>query len=141
MMYEIRAARANDAVEIARLNLAFNGVTDSPEAYAARLADPRRVDHPILALLDERAVGQANLRLAPNVFYAEPYAELSELFVEEAHRRQGIARALIQAAERLAVESGARQMVILTDFYNHPAQQLYRALGFQHHDIALVKEI
>ena len=141
MMYEIRVARANDAVEIARLNLAFNGVTDPPEAYAARLADPRRVDHPILALLDERAVGLANLRLAPNVFYAEPYAELSELFVEEAHRRQGIARALIQAAERLAVESGARQMVILTDFYNHPAQQLYRALGFQHHDIALVKEI
>jgi predicted GNAT family acetyltransferase len=32
-------------------------------------------------------------------------------------------------------------MLILTDFYNHTAQQLYRKLGYEHYDIALVKKL
>ena len=32
-------------------------------------------------------------------------------------------------------------MFILTDFYNHSAQQLYRKLGFENYDIALVKKL
>jgi GNAT superfamily N-acetyltransferase len=140
-MIEIRKAEAQDAGAIARLNLLFNEVDTPPESYAQRLADPHRVDWPILAEVDGHAVGLANLRLAPSVFYDAPYAELSELFVEEAYRRRGIGQALVQYAERLAQEAGADEIIILTDFYNHTAQQLYYRLGYENHDMALSKSL
>jgi GNAT superfamily N-acetyltransferase len=66
---------------------------------------------------------------------------LTELYVEESHRRRGVGRALVAHAERLAREAGARQMLILTDFYNHAAQSLYRLMGYAHYDIALTKDL
>ena len=108
---EVRVARVEDTPEIARLNLLFNGCDEPPERYAARLADPHRVDTPILALIAGRAVGIANLRLLAPVFYPEPYAELTELYVEEAVRRQGVGRALVRFAEQLARQGRRRRAV------------------------------
>jgi GNAT superfamily N-acetyltransferase len=140
-MFTIRTARVDDAPDIARLNLLFNEVETSPEQYALRLADPRRVDFPILAEKDGRIVGLANLRLAPSVFYTEPYAELSELFVEKEYRRQGVGQALVEYAEHMALKAGAEELIIMTDFYNNPAQMLYLNLGYQIHDLALSKTL
>jgi GNAT superfamily N-acetyltransferase len=137
----IRTAQPDDAPEIARLNKLFNGVDEPAANYAMRLVDAHRVDTPILAELDGSVIGLANLRLLPAVFYSEMYAELTELFVEEDYRRYGAGRALITYAEGLALDGGAHEMIILTDFYNYTAQTLYRALGYQHHDIALSKRL
>lgn len=48
----IRIATSTDTSALARLNAAFNETSDSPEALAARLADPHRVDIPLLAEVD-----------------------------------------------------------------------------------------
>ena len=141
LMITVRAASPADAPDIARLNLLFNGVDTPADEYAARLADPRCVDIPLLAEVEGRVIGLANLRLAPSVFYKEPYAELSELFVEEAYRRQGVGQSLVQYAEHLAASAGAEEMIILTDFYNHSAQMLYFHLGYQVHDLCLSKTL
>jgi len=85
-------------------------------------------------------VGFASLRLVPCVFYAEPRAELTELFVEVAHRRRGIGHALVAYAERLAVEGGAKELFVLTGFENQAAQALYRARGYRDYDLAMCKE-
>ena len=137
----IRRATPADAAEIARLNRLFNAVDEPAENYVRRMADPRRVDTPILAVDRVQVIGIANLRLLPAVFYSEPYAELTELFVEEGARRLGAGEALVSYAEQLAREAGAVEMLILTDFYNHAAQELYRKLGFEHYDIALSKKL
>jgi len=137
----VRLATPSDAPEIARLNRLFNGVDEPPENYARRLADPRRVDTPVLAQIDGRVISIANLRLLPAVFYSAPYAELTELFIEESARRLGAGAALISFAEQLARQGGAVEILILTDFYNHAAQQLYRTCGYEHYDIALVKKL
>lgn len=139
--YTIREAGIHDAPEIARLNAAFNGSHEAAEAYAARFADETRVDFAVLALVGERAVGLANLRLVKPLFYPDCYAEITEMFVEEDFRRKGIGRALLAQAEEMARQAGARQMLILTDFYNDVAQSLYRAMGYTHYDIALSKEL
>jgi GNAT superfamily N-acetyltransferase len=133
---ELRPATIEDATEIARLNLLFNGCDEPPERYAARLADPGRVDTPLLAFVTGRAVGIANLRLLAPVFYPEPYAELTELFVEEAFRRQGVGRALVHFAEQLARQGGAVELFVLTGNSNLLAQAFYRAIGYQADDIA-----
>jgi ribosomal protein S18 acetylase RimI-like enzyme len=138
-----RIAESADAAGLAqlvRLNALFNGASDSAEQIAARLADPRRVETIILAEIDGRIVGFAALRLVPCIFFTEPYAELTELYVDEGYRRRGIGKALIAHVERLAREAGARQMLILTDFYNNAAQSLYRSMGYAHYDIALTKD-
>jgi GNAT superfamily N-acetyltransferase len=140
-MLNIRSAQPGDALEISRLNSQFNGV-DEPEAnYVRRLADARRVDTPIIAELDGRVIGIANLRLLPAVFYPDMYAELTELYVEEEFRRHGAGSALITFAEKMALDNGAHEMIILTDFYNSGAQALYLRLGYEHHDIALSKNL
>ena len=135
----IRTADPSDAPEIARLNRLFNNHDEPAENYRGRLSDPLRVDTPLLTELEGGTVGFANLRLAPAVFYPEPYAELTELFVEEAFRRRGVGRALLAYAEGLALAAGATMLIIQTDFYNHAAQQLYRSAGYCHRDIALCK--
>lgn len=138
-----RTAESADAAGLAqlvRLNALFNGASDSAEQIAARLRDPRRVETILLAETDDCIVGFAALRLVPCVFFSEPYAELTELYVDESYRRQGVGRALVAHVEKLAREAGARQMLILTDFYNNPAQSLYRAMGYVHYDIALKKD-
>jgi len=134
-------ADAAGLAQLVRLNALFNGASDSTEQIAARLADPRRVETAILAEIDGHIVGFAALRLVPCIFFTEPYAELTELYVDEGYRRQGIGQALVVHVERLARDAGARQMLILTDFYNNAAQSLYRAMGYVHYDIALTKDL
>ena len=137
----VRPATVDDAVELARLSVAFNGSSESPEHLARRLTDPRCVETPLVAEMDQRVVGFASLRLVPCVFYAEPRAELTELFVEVAHRRRGIGQALVAYAEHLAVEGGAKELFVLTGFENRAAQTLYRAMGYRDYDLALCKEL
>lgn len=139
-----RPAESADAAGLAqlvRLNALFNGASDSAEQIAARMADPRRVETALLAEIDDRIVGFATLRVVPTIFFAEPYAELTELYVAEGYRRRGAGRALVAHVEKLAREAGARQMLILTDFYNNAGQSLYRSMGYVHYDIALCKDL
>jgi ribosomal protein S18 acetylase RimI-like enzyme len=135
----IRTATPEDAPELARLNAAFNGVQEPPECLAARLIDPKRVETPIIAEIEGRAVGFACLRLVPALCYDPIHAELTELYVEEACRRQGIGRALVTYAERLARESGAEELVLLTGLKNARGQAFYRALGYADWALAMRK--
>jgi GNAT superfamily N-acetyltransferase len=138
---QARAAGPQDAEEVARLNLLFNQHDEPAETYAARLSDPRRADTVLLAEVEGRAVGIAVLRLLQPVLYASSYAEVTELFVEEAFRGQGIGRALMRFAEDLARQAGAHEILVLTGSANHPAQDLYRSLGYRHEDIAFCKRL
>ena len=138
---QIRTATLGDASALARLNAAFNGASIPPEQIAAHLLDPRCVETPILAEIDGEAVGFAALRLVPCVFYANPHAELTELYVEPTYRRRGVARALLEYAETLAHAQGAESLFILTSFDNYEAQRLYRLLGYEDYDLALIKSL
>jgi GNAT superfamily N-acetyltransferase len=127
----IRLATFEDAPELDRLNAAFNESSDGAENIARRLADPRRVDLPLLAEVDGQRAGFACLRVVPNLFYPVMYAELTELYVEPAFRRRGVGRALVAYAEALAREQGAHGMKILTGDDNEEGHGLYRAMGYQ----------
>lgn len=142
-LIQTRSAESTDAAGLAhlvRLNALFNAASDSAEQIALRLTDPRCVETPILAEIDGHVVGFAALRLVPCVFCADPLAELTELYVEENYRRQGIGRALVNHAERLARKAGARQMLILTGLTNQVALSMYRNMGYAHNEIALTKD-
>lgn len=139
---KIRLADVNDAVELNRLNAAFNEADEPPERMAARLADPRRVETAVVAEIDGKLIGFAGLRVVHSLFYPEPQAELTELYVESAYRHQGVGRVLALRAEELARAAGAVELVVVTDQDNREAQALYDRLGYipdQH--LAFIKSL
>lgn len=142
---QIRHTTAADAAALARLIEEFNSdyqqITVTPEQAAARLAATRGVETTLLAEIDGQIAGFACLRLVPYMSGDEPYAELTDLFVSAAFRRRGIARALIDRAERMALDGGAAEVIILTGWDNQAAQALYRAMGYGDYAIALRREI
>ena len=131
----IRLATETDAAELARLNGLFNGATLTPAEQAEHLRAAARTERALLAWVDGRAVGFTCLRFARLITTALPYAEVTELFVEEAFRRRGIARALLTEAETLARALGAPGVILFTGLKNASAQAFYRAVGY--HDYAI----
>jgi len=55
---------------------------------------------------------------------------LNDLFVAPSVRRSGVGRALMEGARRLAVETGAKRLVLETLTGNRQAQALYESLGY-----------
>ena len=135
----LRDINEEDSEAIAELITAFTHLTTTPAQIQQRLARSRGIEHPILAELDGNVVGFASLRLLNYLGEDVPYAEISELFVLERYRRQGIARALMTELEVRARAAGATSLALLTAADNGPAVALYRAMGFQEFSIALQK--
>src|SRR4051812_727273 len=59
----IRIATSTDADDLARMNLAFNGVTDSAGQIVARLVACAEIETAILAELDDQVGGFACVRV------------------------------------------------------------------------------
>ena len=137
----ISLAIQTDATAIAKLNLLFNEATDPAEAIAARMSDPNCVETVILARIADEAVGFALVRVVPTVLYADPHAELTELYVLEEFRHRGIASGLIAFAEQVAVQKGAQSILVQTGHDNVPALALYKKYGFEEYDITLKKKL
>jgi acetyltransferase len=80
------------------------------------------------AWLSGRLVGTVQLALAtkPN---ARHRGEVQKLLVHTTARRQGIARALLDAIERAALESG-RSLLVLDTEQGSAAERLYRRVGY-----------
>lgn len=55
---------------------------------------------------------------------------LNDLFVEEACRKQGVAKLLMNAAEEFARKTGAIRLVLATQVSNITAQSLYESRGY-----------
>jgi len=60
---------------------------------------------------------------------------LNDLFVAPIHRRSGVARALMLAAEDLARATGAKGLDLATQKTNAPARTLYEARGWRRDDV------
>jgi len=136
---ETRQATADDAPELARMLNIFDGTGATPEQVAARMAACQHVLTTFLGEVDGQPVGFACLRLLPHIQGDEPYAELTDIYVDEAFRRHGVARALIAQVEATAREAGASEVVLLTGFDNAGAQAAYRASGYAEWSLAMLK--
>ncbi len=65
------------------------------------------------------------------------YAMIFDLYVTPAHRRQGIARALVKQMMQVLASRGANHVRIVGLSNNQAALALYRALGFSDYEITL----
>jgi ribosomal protein S18 acetylase RimI-like enzyme len=135
----IRQATPDDATELARMLDLFDGMGASPEQVAARMLACQSLLTTFLGEMDGRPVGFACLRLVPHLQGDEPYAELTDIYVDVPFRRQGVARALIGQVEAAARSAGASYVVIITGFDNEGARAAYRAVGYADWALAMRK--
>ena len=103
---------------------------DAAEAFwAGSLAASARGERIVLGAFDDGTlVGTVTLLLdcPPN----QPHrAEIAKLMTRASHRGRGVAKALMRAAERLAVER-ARTLLVLDTATDGGASALYQGLGF-----------
>ena len=101
------------------------------EACRAMLAEPQmRV---LVAELDGHLIGFAQLALgaAHPLVPAGVQAELRRLYVQRGFSGQGVGRALLRGAERLALESGAAVLWLTAWVQNSNALAFYAHLGYR----------
>jgi ribosomal protein S18 acetylase RimI-like enzyme len=135
----VREATPDDATELARMLDLFDRMGATPAEVAVRMQACRHVLTTFLGELDGRPVGFACLRLAPHLQGDEPYAELTDIYVDAPARRRGVARALLARVEAAARAAGAREVVLITGVDNAGAQAAYRASGYAEWALAMRK--
>lgn len=110
----------------------------APEMHRRRLEQQERGDGVwFIAWLEGRAigfvgVGTHNDRDVDEMLEARGYALVEDLYVEEAYRRRGAARALMKALEKVARDMGMPGVILDTgvDEYFAAARALYSSMGY-----------
>jgi GNAT superfamily N-acetyltransferase len=83
-----------------------------------------------LAVLDGAAVGFTQLYPCFSSTSMKRLWILNDLFVAPQARRSGVAKALMEHARQLALETSAEGLALETAVDNHSAQKLYEQLGW-----------
>lgn len=133
--------RLQEIGELTALAYLADGLIDSAHPYMPRLLDAsaRAVDAILLAMVDgEHGEGKivGTMTLVPP---GSPFAEVAKedefelrmLAVSPLERGRGIGRQLTQAALDMAVERGAKRVVLSTMETMRAAHGLYEKMGFQ----------
>jgi GNAT superfamily N-acetyltransferase len=139
--YMVRATAADDIDELACTYLAaYPPDVGAVDLSAARLA----MDETFRGEYDELWPAASPLAVTGNRIAAVvqmvtrapwpgtpacPFAV--EVFTHPAHRRAGLARALLSWSMRVLAEHGHRRLALRVDADNFPARRLYEGLGFQ----------
>jgi GNAT superfamily N-acetyltransferase len=133
----VRIADADDGEHIGRLLHDFNTEYDEPTpgatALASRLRELLHAGDTVVLLGGDGPDGLAVLRFRPAIWTAGLECYLAELYVRLSRRGQGLGRALMEAALRVARERGADTMDLGTDETDTVAHHLYESLGFTRH--------
>jgi aminoglycoside 3-N-acetyltransferase I len=125
--------------------LAFNDI----ETYSAKRANADYLNKllandsmfTLAAVKDGTVIGGLLAYELPKLEQARSEIYIYDLAVDQAHRRQGVATALIEALQPLAHECGAWAIYVQADYGDDPAIALYTKLGIKeevmHFDIAV----
>ena len=131
MPLTIRDAQAADSEAIANL-LGQLGYPAEPDAIEARLERLRIVgDRVVVAEVDGRVAGLAQLHVSPSLEYDRPAAKLAALVVDESRRGEGIGRALVEEMEAEARARGCVLLFLTTAARRADAHAFYERVGFE----------
>jgi len=144
----VRQAGPTDVDMVAPLFDAYRGFYDQPSdlplarAFIAALLE-RGESVVFVAERDGRAVGF--VQLYPLFSSTAPRPRrlwlLNDLYVAPEARSSGVGRALLARARRLAEETGAAGLELVTAATNSGAQRLYESVGYRRDELFLRYEL
>ncbi|GAA4627844.1 hypothetical protein GCM10023196_041740 [Actinoallomurus vinaceus] len=85
----------------------------------------------VVAMVGDRAGGFITTTVVPASLTLRTFWLIRDLYVAPEHRRNGVARALLQHVIEAARASGAHRLSLQTETGNAVALQLYASAGFQ----------
>lgn len=141
-MVKIRQAKEADIPRVVELYHELSLTTSQVEqtlspssdkyhkVFAEVSADPK---HELLVAESQgQVVGTIALLIVPNLSHnATPYAIAENLIVTQKHRRQGIARQLLEYCINRAKRESCHRIELCSDRRREEAHKLYRSLGFE----------
>ena len=129
-MIHIRIAQCADAQELQKLNDLFNGKNSNTLAAIRESLQTNTNEIVCVAADQDQLVGFCCGQIGKSMCYPILYAEITELFVVDACRRQGVGKQLMHFMESELAKRGVRHLHILTYKDNCAAQSLYGSLGY-----------
>lgn len=128
----VREAVKEDVPFLIELNDQFNGVRRSREEVEMDLLNAREVI--VVAVMEEQVVGFACGQIYKSFCYAEHQAEITEMYIQESARRNGLAGMMIERLEGIFKHSGVKHIKILTGNKNAKAIKTYEKAGYDRED-------
>lgn len=126
-----RLATPEDVDELCRLNALFNGPNENTVEYARECLESNPQEVVVVAETEGHLVGFVCVQLKKTFCCSSVLAEIAEVFVEEAYRRKGAARGMLDYAEQHCKQNYPLQRFeLLTGRRNTAAQKLYEACGY-----------
>jgi GNAT superfamily N-acetyltransferase len=124
-----------DAVTALLEELGRNPVTDEirdrcRELYAAQVSDPA-ADHLVAENEDGEIVGFCSLHFRSRLNYSTPQAWVPDLIVRERLRGTGVGKALLEHAERRAIERDCWEITLESAHHRLEAHRFYVAFGMR----------
>lgn len=138
----IRDAAHADSPEVARL-LELLGYPTDGDAVLRRLAriEASAADRLFVAEDDGQVVGLAGIHVSPSLEYDGDSAKVSVIVVDEAARRRGVGRALLDAVEAEARKRGCVLLFLTTASRRKDAHDFYRRLGWDETGLRFAKTL
>jgi aminoglycoside 3-N-acetyltransferase I len=144
---------SSDLAAMRALLAVFSRAFEDPETYSAEppsdtylsraLAQPHIIV--LVASIDGMVVGGLVAYELDKLERARREVYIYDLAVDDAHRRRGIATALIRALGEIASERGAWVIYVQADYGDDPAVALYESLGTRedvmHFDIEVRRDV
>lgn len=130
---KIRAARMEDAAELARLADDL-GHSATPEQVATRFSAASEQSNYALIVVELPSGELAGFMelVVERLIDAEPRVDVAGLVVSEALQGRGIGRMLMEFAEKWAAESGCRIVHLRSNLKRAGAHAFYERLGYEH---------
>ncbi|MDF2938313.1 MAG: hypothetical protein K0Q90_3686 [Paenibacillaceae bacterium] len=126
----VRHAQPEDIQALYEMNELFNGPgTTTMELLADGIRHNNR-ETVLIAEADGQPAGFCCVQLTTSMCYSTNYAEITELFVREEYRRQGVASALMDHAENCFQDQQVRSYQLFTGKTNTTAQCFYEQNGY-----------
>jgi GNAT superfamily N-acetyltransferase len=140
--FTIREATSADSSAIAGLISELGYPTTEPDMRARFTAIEADANYrTFVAEVAAVVAGVAGAGLAPYYERNGIYGRILVLAVGEAYRRNGLGRALVNAAEAWAASQGAIAMLVNTAHHRKNAHQFYGQIGYSSTGLRFVKEL
>jgi len=136
----VRLAATADSEELAALLNQLSGVAIEPSEVEANLATVRKAKAGLIVAELGKVIGFCQWSIIPSV-HRGALGRLTVLVVDKAHRRRGIATAMLAAAQKALAKAGCKQVEALSGIAINNSHNFFRSLGFEQTSYRFVRDL